>query len=134
MANDFKLDMARTHEACPVCNKEMGGELLIGKRFVKEKTPIHDALHNKVTGVSRTLCDDCKAQIGDNVFMVEFDKEKTKPEDLKEGNPWRTGKIAGVTRAAFERWFGPDELPKNNWAYVPAPIVSDIIEQGAKQS
>jgi hypothetical protein len=120
-----QLDIALVHELCPIDLQPMNEHIMMDTRL-RTTTPLHDAVHGKAVGYSKHLCDKHKAEIGTGIYLIEVDKAKS---DSME-NPYRTGRIVGISRDAFERWFNVP-APENQWAFVESPIVENIQKQAA---
>ena len=97
----------------------------------RKSTPMHDAIHGKITGIAKEMCAKCRKQLDDTnpaaIYLVEYDASKTSEEDQKNNNPWRTGVTLAMKPEAFQRMFNTP-LPAGQVAYVESPILTNMVK------
>lgn len=111
---------------CFICGKDYAVVL-----FGKLKGDI-EAPGSTCTG---GICDECQCHLENGVvFLVEVDEEKTEDEQ----NPWRTGRLAGVSAEAIRRWITPENLAEKiiekGLAFIPIEAYEGLgIPQAAAE-
>jgi hypothetical protein len=68
-----------------------------------------EEMHGKVTGFTDKPCKECLEAVGDGVYIIEVDEQKT--EDMN--NPWRTGKQWGLSKNFIERQPFDDKIKQH---------------------
>lgn len=127
MADRNTLGVALTKLICPVCQKEVDGDIVMNTRLTEHNAKKVEEMHGKVVGIKDEPCDECKESAPGGVFMIECDESKT--EDVN--NPWRTGRVVALKEEAFKRIF--DTVPPKKVCYVPIGVFEKIgikIEPG----
>lgn len=142
MHNDERrgLDMAVPYKACPVDTRHYINDGIYIRSYNDGKMPLvkeenmtlHKEIHHKCIGISLIMCEECKAAIGEGFYLIEYDLTKSSEQDIKDGNPYRTGRVSGFIKDAWERYFPGNPYPPHQWMYVYEPILKDLIGENKK--
>lgn len=115
MSEKYGVNPSITH--CPICGKEIG-IALFGRLKDDEKAP-RDCLDNQP-------CDDCKKVLDTNGHII------IEVRDGESGNnPYRTGRLIGITNEAAERLFAVKPVPPI--AYMEQSIFDDLFGEALKE-
>lgn len=127
------LDMAMPYTVCPVTGEHIYDGIYIRSDkkgnmplLPENRQTFREHYHYKCIGVSPTLSKKAKESIGEGFYLVEYDPEKTTEENYKQGNVYRTGRIVGLKKEVWGRMF-KTPFPENQWTYVPAPFVQNLL-------
>ncbi len=100
ISKKYGLNMSITH--CECCGKEIG----IAMFGTSWKDPKTGKTAEAPKGVAMGLCDDCKKVVDQQGLLI------IEVRDGESGkNPYRTGRIVGITKEAKERMFKGIESP-----------------------
>ena len=116
ISDKYGVNPSITH--CPICGKEIG-LALFGRLKGDEQAP-RDCMNN-------TPCDDCQKVLDSNghIFIEVKDGESG-------NNPYRTGRIIGITNEAAERIFTLRPVPKV--AYIQQSQYESIFGKALKEN
>lgn len=92
--SDVKIGTALVHEVCPICGKPMNESIVINQKLTAKEAKKVEDLNGKAIGISKDACDDCLKFKDTAVFCIAIDEEKS-----EANNPYRTGRITGVTKS-----------------------------------
>lgn len=113
VSKQFGLNLSVTH--CECCGKELG-VALFGTSWKDPKT---GKTAEAPRDVAMGLCDDCEKVIKSGGLMI------IEVRDGESGkNPYRTGRIVGITKEAKERMF---EDLKSNICYMEQTMFSQMF-------
>lgn len=116
-----KLSKNLTRELCPVCTKEMDGDILLNTRLTEGEAKKVEAMHNQVVGWSKTLCPDCSDMKSKGFILIGAVEKKTK--DVT--NPYRSGNIWVVKEEVAVQLFG-EKLPPQGIAFIDVTVAAQM--------
>lgn len=116
-----KLGVALTKTLCPVCTKEMDGDILLNTRLTEGEAKKVEAMHNQVIGWSKTLCPDCSDMKSKGFILIGAVEAKT--EDVT--NPYRSGNIWVVKEEVAIQLFG-EKLPPQGIAFIDVTVAQQM--------
>ena len=90
-----ELGVAMVHEVCPICGRPMNHGIIMNSTLTIKAAEQIKKYNNKCIGISRDACEDCMQYKDKAVFCIAIDPYKG---DYK--NPYRTGKIVGISKEA----------------------------------
>lgn len=93
--SNSEIGTAIVYEVCPICGSHVNEGIIMNTKLnVKEAENIRK-LHNKCIGVSKDACDKCLKYKDQAVYFIAID-----PYKGSSVNPFRTGKIAGISKSS----------------------------------
>jgi len=116
-----KLGVALTKTLCPVCTKEMDGDILLNTRLTEGEAKKVEAMHNQVIGWSKTLCPDCLDMKEKGFILIGAVEKKT--DDVT--NPYRSGNIWVVKEEVAVQLFG-EKLPPAGIAFIDITVADQM--------
>ena len=123
MAEKKQLGVALTKELCPICTKELSGDIIMNTRLTKHNAKEVEKLHNQVIGWSKKPCDDCQEMQKKGFVLIGAVEAKT--EDTT--NPYRSGNVWCVKEEVADQLFAPHPRPKSGVAFIDV-IVADQMK------
>ena len=125
MSKENVVGVALVKRLCPVCLKEEDAEIILNQILVPEEAKKVESIHGKVIGYSDKICNECKEKIGEGVYFVGINPNKT--EDTL--NPYRTGQIIGLSIDATRRILKEPEVAiKKQCCFVPEELILHLLE------
>ena len=130
-----RLDVAVVNYICPACADKSDSEILIGKRFVDEQAETKlDELSGQNVGYR--WCERCAAARDQGaVFLVEIDPAQSKVEPnghILPENAYRTGRLWGITEAAFHRAFN-SPITKGRIVFIDPEVTEKLGLDAARE-
>lgn len=118
ISKKYGVNPSVTH--CECCGKEIG-VALFGTSWKDEKGRTAEAPRDVYLG----LCSDCQSVVDqDGLIVIEV-------RDGESGNnPFRTGRLIGITKEAKERLF---QDVTSNIVYMEHSMFSDIFDESLKE-
>ena len=113
-----KLGVAPTKTLCPVCTKEMDGDILLNTRLTEGEAKKVQAMYNQVVSWSKTLCPDCLDMKSKGFILIGAVEVKT--EDVT--NPYRSGNIWVVKQEVADDLFKPNPAPASGVAFIDIAV------------
>lgn len=81
--------VAMVNYACPICGRVANNAIIMNKRLTKKNAEKVKELNNKTIDWSETACEECASHKDECIYVIEIDKEKSKPDNLyRTGNYW----------------------------------------------
>ena len=114
------LSVALTVELCPVCLAEMDGAIIMNSVLTEKNAKEVEDLNGKVVGYSEHICDKCKEEIGDGIYLIA-----AKDDDSGEDSI-RTGRVVGITKDCFEMCFDMP-FPEKQFAYIEENCLTSFL-------
>lgn len=93
--SEYNLNVAMAKLVCPICGRPCEDTIIVGKRLTKKPSKKIKEMEGQPVGVSDNACNECEQHKDEVVFLIEVDAEKS-----ERNNPYRTGKIWGITKEA----------------------------------
>lgn len=120
---DRIFSAALVKRLCPICAEEFDAEIVLNKRLTKSQAQKVEKLHGKVVGYTDKVCEKCAKDITkEGVYLIEYDPNKS-----DESIPFRTGRIIGIKKEAFERIFNKD-ITNFDYYFTPIEIFSKFVK------
>lgn len=91
MKNNF-LEVALAKEACLCCGKEVDGPIIMNTHLTEHNAKKVKELHQKVIGISKEPCSECKELISKGLLIIIIDENKSDLDRIPEGF-YRTGQL-----------------------------------------
>jgi hypothetical protein len=108
--------VAMVYEACPICCKKINPQILIHKnlRDISE-------MNNQCVDWANKPCPECQKLCEQGMVLIEIDEKKT----TSKANPYRTGRIAVITRNSAHKIFIP-EIANRNAVFIPIAVSEQL--------
>lgn len=115
------IGVALTKRICPICRKEMDGEIVMNKRLTKGEAAKVNALNGQVVGFSENACDECAKLKDEAAYIVAIDEEHSNEERVTFTGPYfgvnkecefvtRNSKYFNTTKNGVMYTYMPDTL------------------------
>ena len=122
MSDNKKLGVALTKELCPVCTAEMDGGIILNKVLTESNAKKVEAMHGKVVGWSKELCDSCKDMKSKGFILIGAVEAKT----TDTTNPYRSGNIWVVKEEVADNLFAPHPRPKSGISFIDVTVAEQM--------
>jgi hypothetical protein len=107
MNRNQNLEVALTKRLCPICTKEVDGEIMFNTRLTPGDAKKVKAIHGQVVGFGKP-CEECSENMKEAFMLVGVVEEKSDDRN----NPYRSGKIWGIRKEAAKQIFQGIDLSK----------------------
>jgi len=122
MGDKNTVGVALTKELCPVCTAEMDGAIMMNTRLTENNAKKVEALHGKVVGWSKELCDNCKDMKSKGFILIGAVEAKT----TDTTNPYRSGNIWVVKEEVADKLYAPHPRPKSGVSFIDVTVAEQM--------
>ena len=122
MADKNKVGVALTKELCPICTKELSGDIVMNTKLTEHNAKEVEKLHGQVIGWSKKPCDDCQEMQKQGFVLIGAVEAKT----TDTTNPYRSGNIWCVKEEVADQLFAPHPRPKSGVAFIDVTVADQM--------